>query len=180
TGSHEWHEPDDEENGSEEDGNRPPSGNEGENQTGGNFGGGTGGSPGVPTGREYIAYIASQYIGRNETDDIDLIKSWLRNAGFSQPNNSTPWCAAFAYNMFQEAGYEGYKSASVSQWKEHYGRYVTIPEVGDVAFFPNMSHIGIVVDIAGENITVIHGNWSNKVSKTIHTINYFDAYKRGK
>ena len=46
TGSPEWHEPDDEENGSEEDGNRPPSGNEGENQTGGNFGGGTGGSPG--------------------------------------------------------------------------------------------------------------------------------------
>lgn len=30
TGSHEWHEPDDEENGSEDDGNRPPSGNEGE------------------------------------------------------------------------------------------------------------------------------------------------------
>ncbi len=50
TGSLEWHEPDDEENGSEEDGNRPPSGNEGDNQTDGNYGGGagggTGGSPG--------------------------------------------------------------------------------------------------------------------------------------
>ena len=50
TGSHEWHESDDEENGSEEEGNRPPSGNEGDNQTDGNYGGGagggTGGSPG--------------------------------------------------------------------------------------------------------------------------------------
>ena len=50
TGSLEWHEPDDEENGSEEEGNRPPSGNEGDNQTDGNYGGGagggTGGSPG--------------------------------------------------------------------------------------------------------------------------------------
>ena len=46
TGSHEWHEPDDEENGSEEDGNRPPSGNEGDNQTDGNYGGGAGGGGG--------------------------------------------------------------------------------------------------------------------------------------
>lgn len=34
----------------------------------------------VHTGREHIADVASQYIGRNETDDIDLIKYGLRTA----------------------------------------------------------------------------------------------------
>lgn len=34
----------------------------------------------VHTGREHIADVASQYIGRNETDDIDLIKNGLRTA----------------------------------------------------------------------------------------------------
>ena len=62
TGSHEWHEPDDEENGSEEDGNRPPSGNEGENQTGGNFGGGAGGGTGgSPAGTGLSVMTQSEF-----------------------------------------------------------------------------------------------------------------------
>ena len=155
TGSYEWHEPDTDTKGCDEDGKDTPSGS----GTGGNAGGGTGGGghwsgSGSSVGREQIVNAATKYMGRNETDDIELIKMWLRNAGFPNPTNSTPWCAAFAYNMFQEAGYEGYKSASVKQWRANYGEYVKEPKVGDVVFFPNMSHIGIVTAVDGNNITV--------------------------
>ena len=148
---------------------------------GGSSGGGNSSNENAsPNNKEQIRVTASKYIGRNETDDIELIKTWLRNAGYTNPDNSTPWCAAFAYNMFLEAGYEGYKSASVREWRSHYGEFVVSPEVGDVAFFPNMSHIGIVTNVTNDTITVIHGNWSNKVSETTHNQEYFDAYKRGK
>lgn len=191
TGSYEWYEPDMDNMGREGDGedhsgggNSGNSGNSstgtGGNTGGGNTGGTANGNSGSSNTREQIVHAAAKYVGRNERDDIELIKTWLRTAGFSNPTNSTPWCAAFAYNMFQEAGYEGYKSASVSQWKTHYGMFVEDPEVGDVAFFPNMSHIGIVVAVRGSLVTVIHGNWSNMVSKTEHEKNYFDAFKRGR
>ena len=106
SGSYEWHEPDTDEKGCDEEGKTPVTGDEGGTGTGGNAGGGTGGGghwggSGSSVGREQIVSAATKYIGRNEVDDIELIKKWLRNAGFSNPTNSTPWCAAFAYNMFQ-------------------------------------------------------------------------------
>lgn len=182
TGSFEWHEPDTDNMGCDDEGKVTPPGS-GSTSTGGNSSGAGGGSHGggnSSTGRLQIINTATKYLGRNETNDIELIKTWLRNAGYPNPTNSTAWCAAFAYNMFQEAGYEGYKSSSVGQWREHYGVCVQDPKIGDVVFFANMSHIGIVAAVNGNSITVIHGNWSNKVSKTVHDKSYFDAFKRGK
>ena len=131
-----------------------------------------------PINRQTIVDVATKYIGRNETNDIELIKQWLRNAGYSNPTDNTAWCAAFVYNMFQEAGFEGYKSAAVKGWETSYGKTVSEPEVGDVAFFPG-SHIGIVAEVVGDSITVIHGNWGDKVSRTTHVKSYFKLFKRG-
>ena len=85
TGSPEWHEPDDEENGSEEDGNRPPSGNEGENQTGGNFGGGAGGGTGgsyntnisyINNGKQGTFLYNAQYYTEKEYNQMQQEGTW--------------------------------------------------------------------------------------------------------
>jgi hypothetical protein len=41
------------------------------------------------------------------------------------------------------------------------------------------SFIGIVAGVTTDFVTVIHGNWSNKVARTMHPKSYFQLFKRG-
>ena len=41
------------------------------------------------------------------------------------------------------------------------------------------SFIGIVAGVTTDSVTVIHGNWSNKVAMTMHPKSYFQLFKRG-
>ena len=51
------------------------------------------------------------------------------------------------------------------------------PEVGDIFFTgtstTSSSHTGIVVEVSSTQITVVDGNWSDKVSR--HTYNLTDS-----
>ena len=86
SGSYEWHEPDTDEKGCDEEGKTPVTGDEGGTGTGGNAGGGTGGGghwggSGSSVGRGQIVSAATKYIGRNEVDDIELIKKVVEKCG---------------------------------------------------------------------------------------------------
>ena len=90
--------------------------------TGGNTGGGSS-SGGTNTGftnaeRKRISTVALKYLGINERDNIELIKQWLRDAGYDKPTNSTAWCAAFVSMFFREAQIEGrINTTRVADWR---------------------------------------------------------------
>ena len=125
TGSHEWHEPDDEENGSEEDGNRPPSGNEGDNQTDGNYGGGAGGGTGgsynsnisyINNGTQGTYLYNAQYYTEKEYNHMQQEGTWtggnvftlgyigkdyVINSGLSSIDSSDNWLTSLAGKAYE-------------------------------------------------------------------------------
>ena len=154
----------------------------GGSSTGGSHTGGGSSSGGTNTGftsadRSHIYATARKYLGVNERDNIELIKQWLRNAGYSNPTNSTAWCAAFVYNVYNEAGIKGLiKITNVSGW-ETWAKKTQNPQMGDLAFFEEYSHVAIVVEIQKNNIIkVIHGNYSNSVREDSLHISKFKGF----
>ena len=134
--------------------------------TGGSHTGGGSSSGGTNTGftsaeRKRISTVALKYLGINERDNIELIKQWLRDAGYDEPTNSTAWCAAFVSMVFREAQIEGRINTTwVADWKT-WGKSASVPSVGDVAIFNTGSHVGIVTSVSGKNtVSVTHGNSS--------------------
>ena len=93
-----------------------------------------------------------------------------------------PWCdvfadyafiACFGYDVATQMTYQtphGYAACALSaKAYEDHGALFKKPEVGDQIFFNydgGINHIGIVVDVHGEDITCVEGNYSNGVSLT--------------
>ncbi len=191
-----WNDPFDHEDDfgwEDEDSNN--SSNGGGNQTGG--GSGTGNDSGQGHGNsgnqgdngqalttEQIVTLidtARSYLGYNEDNAGDQIIAWLNVFGLGATSPTQyGWCAAFVYAMFQEAGLTGYKSARVDDWKNNWGEKVTSPLAGDVAFYPKVNHMGIVIAVEGNKVTVISGNYSNSVKLDKKSISYFSEFRRGK
>ena len=174
-----------------DDGNNSSSGSG--NQTGGGSGGGNGagqgnsgnqGENGQALTTEQIVNLidaARSYLGYNEDNAGDQIVAWLNLFGLGATSPTQyGWCAAFVYAMFQEAGLTGYKSARVADWKNNWGEKVISPQAGDVAFYPKVSHMGIVIAVEGNKVTVISGNYSNRLKKKKKSISYFSEFRRGK
>lgn len=110
--------------------------------------------------------------------------------------NGNVWCAMFVAWCANKAGISTNiirKTAGVAVYRNDYkdaGRYYTsianggtyIPQMGDLFFYSLSSHIGIVtsVDVVeGETVvTVVHGNWSNKVVKQQYNPNdpFFEGF----
>lgn len=55
--------------------------------------------------------------------------------------------------------------------------YYFKPEIGDQIFFGDMDHTGIVVDIVGDYVKTVEGNYGNKVGQ--RTIRYNDSFVAG-
>ena len=90
----------------------------------------------------------------------------------------TAWCCYFVTDMARLADlsyaipYEGSCSALFKTLTEDMGaKVVTEPRKGDLLFFLSTRekvkpylHIALVTEVNGNNISVIHGNYNNKVS----------------
>lgn len=106
---------------------------------------------------EYVAALASSNVGKDEHNNPEDIINWLGEAGIPSGNVGTPWCATFVNAMYEQAGYDTPDSAAVNDWRD-YGSSTTNPKVGDIAIFNGMSHMGIVVAVNGDQVTVVSGN----------------------
>jgi len=119
--------------------------------------------------------------GSNKYGDGD----WdVRLYGFDASN--VPWCDVFVdYAFIHCFGYDaatkmtyqtpaGYAACKLSAdaYKKN-GAYYSQPEVGDQIFFyygGDINHTGIVVDVSGDTITCVEGNFSDSVGLTKYNI----------
>ena len=152
--------------------------------------------------------VVSESKGNHYTE---IISKYNQYTGAKWGRN-TPWCAIFVSTLFLQNGYtsddfpvhascRGMSSIfkSRGQWIEPYiNNKKVVPNRGDIIFFDtnasngtkSMDHVGIVYDYddTTQKITVIDGNWSDKVcqrkldnTKTIYPGNYsISGYGRPK
>lgn len=105
----------------------------------------------------YIAGVATSYIGYSETTHPDAIIEMLKLVGIVNATTHIPWCASFTSAVYHESGVSNPYSAAVNDWRT-WGNATTNPQVADIAIFKSHSHIGIVTEVNGEYVTVVHGN----------------------
>lgn len=98
-----------------------------------------------------------------------------------------PWCAYFVSYVAWKAGVpvgpegqgEGYVPA-LRAWAEATGRWVPVnasgqgPLPGDLFLLPE--HTGIVVEVHGETLTTIEGNYANRVAEVHRPINEVEGF----
>ena len=136
--------------------------------------------------RHIIVSIAIQYLGWsavNGQDDLIIDKyNAIRPVGGYVMNHKDAWCAAFLSVVKHEAGFDSIIPTDCSCQKmieklkamggyEEDGKIT--PQEGDVIFYnwddntqPNdgwADHVGLVVSVIGNTITVIEGNNSDRV-----------------
>lgn len=80
-----------------------------------------------------------------------------------------PWCAVFVWWVLTACEVKTKKTASCMTLADYYkseSRWHTTPQVGDVVFFKFgtnkrwTNHVGIVIDVKGNEITTVEGNTS--------------------
>jgi uncharacterized protein (TIGR02594 family) len=91
------------------------------------------------------------------------IIEYLKSAGISGSllKDETPWCASFAHWSMARAGIQG-AGAKGTKWST-WGQALEGPVYGSIAVF-NTGHVGLVAGKKGDNLIILHGNWSNKIS----------------
>lgn len=117
----------------------------------------------------------------------------LAKAGFFNGNkNGYDWCAVFVnWVFYKNTGgviptmvalcQDGASGAGCTQSRGYYknhGRLFDTPMVGDQAFFSssqrndpdNADHTALVVGVSGARVTVIEGNWNNRVARNTYTL----------
>ena len=149
-------------------------------QLGGSFGSAVnnaassvGGSVSGAAGAQAAVEAARAKLGTEETgDNISEFGEW---AGC----NGLPWCAAFAtWAVAQAFGGDKAKAIEalygcsntnycptlVDSFKGA-GKWYSTPHVGDMVFYGDADHVGLVVDVneANKTYTSIEGNWGNAV-----------------
>lgn len=136
--------------------------------------------------------IAKSQVGYKEKATNSNLESFTANAGSGNYTkygkwigaNGQAWCASFISWCANKAGVSTTvvpKSASTGTFRTFYlnkGRlhlspnYTTTaytPKIGDIIIFGTSetyaTHVGIVVSVTSSNVTIVDGNYSNKVSK---------------
>lgn len=115
--------------------------------------------------RERIIQIAASQIGYKETGD-----DWTKYGAWYGMNGN-PWCAMFVswcaaqaqipQNIIPKMAYVPY----IITWFKSRGRYKPLgsytPRKGDIVFFGDSDHVGLVQGVSGNNVITIEGNTSN-------------------
>lgn len=154
------------------------------------------------TSRSCLLYITNKEVGYLEKATNDQLDSHTANPGsgkFSKYGqwiglNPGEWCAAFVSWCGNEANIPTsciphmrsvplmknfYEECGRFYWSHAYGgNYV--PQPGDIVtlFYQHeFGHMGIVYAVNGNMVTVIHGNWNDRVQKDV--INITDAFLTG-
>ena len=146
-----------------------------------------------------IVRVAESQVGYKEKASNSDLDSFTANAGSANYTkygqwyglNPAAWCAIFVSWCASEAGVstsvipkysscstgmKNFKDMDCFYYSSAYNGSYT-PEVGDIFFTgtstTSRSHTGIVVEVSSTQITVVDGNWSDKVSR--HTYNLTDS-----
>ena len=90
------------------------------------------------------------------------IIEYLKSAGLSGDylKDETAWCASFLHWSMSQAGMKGAgaRGANWSTW----GQPLDGPTYGAIAIFKT-GHVGLVAGQNGNNLIMLHGNWSNRI-----------------
>lgn len=124
-----------------------------------------------PRTREAVLAIAAWQVGVLESPaGSNKVKYNTAFYGREVSGNAYPWCMAFIWWVFREAGFNLYKTASCSAFVRRYkafspGQIVTRGfKPGDIVFFDfsggrkKTEHVGLVVSVSGGTVTTIEGN----------------------
>lgn len=126
-----------------------------------------------------VIQIAATQVGTKESG-TNNVKYNTAYYGSSVSGDAYPWCCAFVWWVFREAGvsslfYGGNKTASCETlrgWFKNQGQYHTSnPQPGDIVFFDfggkgRASHCGIVESVKSNGAVVcIEGNCSDSVKR---------------
>ena len=121
---------------------------------------------------EKVINIVKKYVGvcedvRNSNKVVFNTKLYGREVS----GVNYPWCCAFIWCVFNEAGINIKRTAScmmLGDWFKQEGKYhKDNPQVGDIVFFkfPGSSrwtnHVGLVIEVNGNTLTTIEGNTSS-------------------
>ena len=90
------------------------------------------------------------------------IIEYLKSAGLSGDylKDETAWCASFLHWSMSQTGMKGAgaRGANWSTW----GQPLDGPTYGAIAIFKT-GHVGLVAGQNGNNLIMLHGNWSNRI-----------------
>lgn len=105
--------------------------------------------------------------------------------GLWYPDNGVAWCAIFASWCANQAGIlittaltanspyvlKAESVATMRNWYNNSGRIIGSGSVaaGDLAFFANDAHVGIVVSVSGSTIEVVEGNVGEYIQRYSYT-----------
>jgi len=111
-----------------------------------------------------------------EEGDNERIIEYLKSAGLSGKwlVDETAWCASFIHWCLTEAGIPG-AGAKAFDWKS-WGRAIDAPAYGAIAIF-TWSHVGFVYGMNGNNLIILHGNWSGELRITEVSISSISCYR---
>ena len=121
---------------------------------------------------EKVINIAKKYIGVCEDPpNSNKVVFNTKFYGREVSGVNYPWCCAFIWCVFNEAGINIKRTAScmmLGDWFKQEGKYhKDNPKVGDIVFFkfPGSSrwtnHVGLVIEVNGNTLTTIEGNTSS-------------------
>lgn len=126
-----------------------------------------------PKTRAAVLAIAQWQEGVLETPSgSNCVKYNTEYYGGSVRGGAYPWCVAFIWWVFKEAGFNLYKTASCSSLVNRYKAFSPSQVVkedyapGDIVFFDfsgnkrKTEHCGIVLGVDGDTLTTIEGNTS--------------------
>lgn len=121
---------------------------------------------------EKVINIAKKYVGVCEDPpNSNKVVFNTKFYGREVSGANYPWCCAFIWCVFNEAGINIKRTAScmmLGDWFKQEGKYhKDNPQVGDIVFFkfPGSSrwtnHVGLVIEVNGNTLTTIEGNTSS-------------------
>lgn len=98
-----------------------------------------------------------------EMDDLNVYNG--KKQGYAWCNIFIDWC--FMQSVGKDRALElliGWSAGCTQDWYwfKSKGQIVTTPQRGDLIFFKNLSHIGLVEKVEGDTIYTIEGNTSDK------------------
>lgn len=136
------------------------------------------------------AKAAGRVTGPAEAKALGILNKAREHLGYAEgPNNANkftqrvmgdpnqPWCAAFVSTVLKDSGFNIPGSASTrtlaSQFEQrgqYFARGTKQPQPGDVIFYGGRggeNHTGIVQKVENGKVYTIEGNWSDKVSQRV-------------
>ena len=125
----------------------------------------------TPKTRDAVLAIAEWQVGVIESPfGSNRVKYNTDYYGRTVSGAAYPWCMAFVWWVFREAGFSLYKTASCTAFVNRYRVYAPRQIVtsgfrpGDIVFFDfsgsrkKTEHVGIVAGVVGSTILTIEGN----------------------